>query len=96
MIPPMSINRYPGNTLEGMLARKFVSMILGCEDHVISLELIQPVINGTRDLMRAAGWPALYQHNFLLQLKSDLTELTRGHPVTRQFIQMLEIETEFD
>jgi hypothetical protein len=38
----------------------------------------------------------MYQHNFLVQLRNDLTALTHGHPVTRQFVQMLEIETEFN
>jgi len=85
MIPPLPIERYPENTLEGLIAREWVSMICECEDHTINLEPISD-----------AGWPATYEHNFLLQLRNDLTDLTHGHPVTRQFIQLLTIELEFN
>ena len=71
-------------------------MICECEGHTINLEPIQAVIAGIRGLMREAGWPAVYQHNFLTQLRRDLTELTHAHPVTRQFIQLLTIELEFN
>lgn len=90
------ITAYPENTLEGMIAREWVSMICECEDHTINLEPICEVISRCRALMCEANWPAAYQHNFLAQLRRDLTELTHGHPVTRQFVQMLEIETEFN
>ncbi len=96
MIPPLSIKRYPPNTLEGMIARKWVQMIDECEAPNINLEAIQAVIDKTRGAMCAAGWPATYQHDFLAQLRNDLTELTEGHPVTRQFIQLLTIELEFN
>ncbi|MGD0630061.1 MAG: hypothetical protein ABR987_11940, partial [Terracidiphilus sp.] len=89
MIPPSSIDRYPENTLEGLVAREWASMIAECEDHTIDLEPIQKVIAKSRALMRASGWPAIYEHNFLVQLRNDLTELTHAHPVTRQFIQLL-------
>ena len=90
-----AIERYPANTLEGMIARDWVSMILECEDHAINLEPISDVIAKSRVLMREAGWPYIYQHDFLLQLKNDLTELTKAHPVTRQFVVLLTVETEF-
>lgn len=96
MIPPLPIEVYPENTLEGLIAREWVSMICECEDHKINLEPISEVISSSRALMRDAGWPPTYQHNFLMQLRNDLTELTRGHPVTRQFIQLLTIGLEFD
>ena len=96
MIPPLPIDRYPANTLEGMIARTLVDLITECEDFQINLEPITEVISRCRALMRDAGWPPVYQHNFLTQLRLDLTELTRGHPVTRQFVKMLEIETEFN
>jgi hypothetical protein len=96
MIPPLPIDVYPPNTLEGMIARKWVSMICECEDHTINLEPIQEVIQKSRALMRAAGWPRIYEHIYLTQLRGDLTELTEGHPVTRQFIQLLTVELEFD
>lgn len=92
----MIIELYPENTLEGMIAREWVSMICEIEDHAINLEPISEVISRSRALMCEAGWPAVYQHNFLAQLRRDLTELTHGHPVTRQFVQLLEIETEFN
>jgi hypothetical protein len=95
MTPALPIEKYPANTLEGMIAREWVSMIRECEDHTIDLEPISDVISRSRDLMREAGWPAGYQHNFLVQLGNDLTELTHAHPVTRQFIQLLTVETEF-
>jgi len=94
MIPPLSIEVYPPNTLEGLIARKWVHMICECEDHTINTEPIQEVIQKTRDVMRAAGWPPVYAHIFLKQLRNDLTELTEGHPVTRQFINVLDTELE--
>jgi len=96
VIPSLPIERYPENTLEGMIAREWVSMICECEDHTINLEPISEVISQSRALMREAGWPPLYQHKVLVQLRNDLTELTHGHPVTRQFIQLLTIELEFN
>lgn len=90
------IENYPENTLEGLIAREWVSMICECEDHAINLEPITEVISKGRALMRGAGWPAMYQHDFLVRLRLDLTALTHGHPVARQFVEMLEIETEFN
>jgi hypothetical protein len=92
----ISLTAYPENTLEGLIAREWVSMIQECEDHTINLEPISEVISKSRALMCEAGWPPIYQHNFLTQLRNDLTALTHGHAVTRQFVQMLEIETEFN
>lgn len=89
-----TVECYPANTLEGLIAREWVSMIRECEDHTINLEPIQEAIAHSRALMREAGWPATYEHNFLIQLRNDLTELTHAHPVTRQFLQMLTIELE--
>jgi hypothetical protein len=71
-------------------------MICECEDHTINLEPIQGVIARSRALMREAGWPPPYEHNFLLRLRNDLTALTHAHPVTRQFIQLLTVELEFN
>lgn len=99
MIPPRAIDefpQYPPQTLEGIIARELVSMIRECEDHTINLEPIQAVIDNARSLMRSAGWPSIYQYNYFVQLRNDLTELTECHPVTRQFVQMLTIETEFN
>lgn len=90
------IDSYPENTLEGLIARDWVRMITECEDHTINLEPISERISLARTFMREQGWPAVYQHNYLVQLRRDLTELTHGHPVTRQFVQLLEIETEFN
>jgi len=92
MNPPRPIEAfplYPANTLEGMIAREWVSMIRECEDSAINPEPIQAVIAACRALMRYAGWPAAYQHSYLVQLRDDLTELTHAHPVTRQFVQLL-------
>ncbi len=95
MIPPLSIDVYPANTLEGMIAREWVSMVGECDcllenpDDSFGL-----VVRCARELMRNAGWPAAYQHLFLVQLRKDLTELTNGHPVTRQFIEVLDRELE--
>jgi hypothetical protein len=98
MTPPRPIEafpHYPAKTLEGSIARELVSMIRECEDFAINLEPIQAVIDNARSLMRDAGWPSIYQYNYLVQLKNDLTELTSCHPVTRQFVTLLTIETEF-
>jgi len=94
MIPPLPIDVYPENTLEGMIARKWVQMIDESECHTINPEPIREVILKSRELMRAAGWPPIYQHSFLKRLRNDLTELTEGHPVARQFITLLDLELE--
>lgn len=97
MIPPLSIDVYPANTLEGLIAREWVSMIWECcEGHQLSNpdEAFQPVITRSRELMSEANWPPTYQHLFLVQLRNDLTELTNGHPVTRQFLEILNRELE--
>jgi hypothetical protein len=96
MISPLPIDVYPLNTLEGMIARKWVQMISESECHTINPEPIRDVIRKSRALMRAACWPPTYQHLFLTQLRNDLTELTEGHPVTRQFITLLDLELEFN
>jgi hypothetical protein len=94
MIPPLPIEVYPPNTLEGMIARKWVRMIDECEDHTINPEPIREVIQKSRAAMRAAGWPPVYEHVFLKRLRNDLTDLTECHPVTRQFITLLDLELE--
>jgi len=99
MTTPRTIDQfpqYPPKTLEGIIAREFVSMICECEDFAINLEPIQAVIDNARSLMRSAGWPSIYQHNYFVQLRLDLTELTQCHPVTLRFVQLLTIETEFN
>ena len=95
MIPPLPIAVYPANTLEGMIARKWVQIICECEGLLENPE--EPVLlllNRCRELMNAAKWLPTYQHIFLVQLRNDLTELTEGHPVTRQFIEVLNRELE--
>jgi hypothetical protein len=94
MIPPLPIDVYPVNTLEGMIARKWVKMIDESECHTINPEPIREVIQKTRAVMCSAGWTPTYQHLFLRQLCNDLTELTECHPVTRQFISLLDLELE--
>jgi hypothetical protein len=92
----ISLTAYPEDTLEGLIARNFVQMIAEIEDHAIDLESIQFVIDESRALMREAGWPRAYDRHFLSRLRDDLTTLTRGHPVTRQFVELLTIEVEFN
>jgi hypothetical protein len=96
MIPSLSIDVYPVNTLEGTIARKWVKKIeeLGEYGHMVNPELIQEVICETRGAMNAAKWSPLYQHKFLVQLRNDLTELSEAHPLTRQFITLLDLELE--
>ena len=89
-----TIDSYPANTLEGLIAREWASMILECEDHAINLEPIRDVIAKSRALMRDHHWPETYQHKFLALLRDDLTALTFGHPVTRQFIEVLTAQLE--
>jgi hypothetical protein len=92
----ISLTAYPENTLEGLIAHDWVRMITECEDHQINLEPISERISVARIFMCEQGWPKDYQHNYLAQLRRDLTELTHGHTVTRQFVTMLEIELEFN
>lgn len=98
MIPPSmplpTIDLYPANTLEGLIARELTSMILECEDHTINTEPIRDAIATFRELMREQKWPETYQHKYLAVLRDDLTTLTYGHPVTRQFVQQLNLELE--
>lgn len=94
----MIVENYPEGTLEGLIARNLVRAITEQPDYcqISDLEPISDLISGCRVLMCEAGWPPLYQHNFLARLKNDLTFLTHGHPVTRQFVTLLELETEFN
>ncbi|HEY3624860.1 MAG TPA: hypothetical protein VGL00_01200 [Terracidiphilus sp.] len=85
----ITIDFYPANSLEGLIAREWASMILECEDPAINLVPIQAVIEKSRTLMHEAGWPQTYQHKFLLLLRNDITALTFGHPVARQFCAVL-------
>lgn len=96
MIPLLSIDVYPPNTLEGHIARKWVQRIeeWGELASTINPAMIQEVICETRAAMYAAKWTPLYQHKFLAQLRKDLTDLTQGHPLTRQFITHLDLELE--
>ncbi len=89
-----TIDCYPAETLEGLIAREWAGMILECEDHTINPEPIRDVIAKSRALMREAKWPPTYEHKFLALLRNDLTALTFGHPVTRQFVQLLNLELE--
>lgn len=63
---------------------------------VTDFDALQQEIAWARGLMDAAGWPRAFQHDFLMRLRNRLTELTDGHPVTRQFLQALTLETEFN
>jgi hypothetical protein len=96
MIPPLPIEVYPPNTVAGLIARKWVKKIeeLGEYGSTVNPELIQEVIRETRTVMNAAKWSPLYQHNFLVRLHADLTELTEAHPLTRQFVTLLNLELE--
>lgn len=96
MIPPLSINVYPPNFVEGTIARRWVKRIeeLGEYAPRVNPELVQEVIQETRAAMRAAEWTPTYQHLFLSQLRNDLVELTEAHPLTRQFIEILDRELE--
>lgn len=95
----MIIELYPPNTLEGLIAREWVSLIHECsDDFQIDLTSLRgplhEVISKHFALMTEANWPPLYQHKFLIQLRNDLTSLTHGHPVTRQVIEILNSELE--
>ena len=95
MIPPLSIDVYPPNTLEGMIAREWVSCIAECDCPLSNPEEpFQILFRCARELMVKANWPPTYQHKFLNQLRRDLPELTHCHPVTRQFIELLDRELE--
>jgi hypothetical protein len=96
MIPPLSIRVYPPSQLEGHIARRWVKRIeeLGEYAPRVNPELVQEVIRETRAAMRAAKWTPTYQHLFLTQLRNDLTELTEAHPLTRQFIEILDRQLE--
>ena len=87
---------HPDDALADFITNRWVSRIRKCADHQVDLESVQAEIDWARELMRAANWPAVYQHNFLVRLRNVLTELTDAHPVTRQFVEMLTIETEFN
>lgn len=95
MIPTLPIDVYPANTLEGAIAREWVSMICECDGLLSNPEKpVRIVLTQTRALISDAGWTPTYQHKFLVQLRNDLTELTCGHAVTRQFIEILNRELE--
>lgn len=93
-MPLTTIDSYPANTLEGLIAREWAGMILECSDHRINEEPIRDVIANSRALMRKTGWPPLYEHKFLALLRNDITALTFGHPVARQFCDVLTAQLE--
>ena len=70
MIPPSmplpTIDLYPANTLEGLIARELTSMILECEDHTINTEPIPDAIATFRELMREQKWPDTISTNISL------------------------------
>jgi hypothetical protein len=84
------------DALADFIVNTWVSRIREFDATQTDLEGIQQEIAWARELMCASNWPAIYQHDFLVRLRTTLTELTDAHPVTRQFVQMLEIETEFN
>jgi hypothetical protein len=84
------------DALADLIANTLVRKIREFDAPNTDLEGIRGEIAWARELMRAANWPALYQHEFLVRLRNTLTELTDAHPVTRQFVQMLTIETELN
>ena len=60
----------------------------------VPIPAIQTLIASTRSIMTDAGWPAVYQHDFLMNLKNTLKAVTLGHSTTRRIIDLLEIELE--
>jgi hypothetical protein len=96
MIPPLSIDIYPPNTLEGHIARRWVKRIeeWGALAPRVGVGMIEELIRESRAAMCAAKWTPAFQHLFLRQLRNDLTALTEGHILTRQFIEVLDREQE--
>lgn len=91
----MIIELYPENTLEGLIAREWVSIICECDGRLSNPEEpLQILLRSARELMAKAAWSGSYQNLFLRQLRNDLTALTHGHPVTAQFIELLDRELE--
>ena len=83
------------STLEDMIFVMWRDCIDAVPDFAaVPVSAIQVLIASTQKMMTDAGWPPVYQHNFLMELKNTLKALTLGHPTTRRFIDLLEIELE--
>jgi hypothetical protein len=83
-------------TLTQLIFEQWQQTIAEIDDARIDKESAQMLIDRTRRILRADGASAVDEHKFMLLLKNALPALTGGHPICKQFIEMLEIETEFN
>lgn len=83
-------------TLTQLIFEQWQQTIAEIEDARIDMASAQMLIERTRRVLREDGASAVDVHNFLQHLKNSLPMLTGGHPICKQFIDMLEIELEFD
>jgi hypothetical protein len=88
------MHRYSEHSVEALIVREFVRQITTCEDSAIYLEDLQMLIEEARVRLIVHGRTPVQQHNFFVQLKNDLTELTKCHPVGQQIINLISLETE--
>jgi hypothetical protein len=69
-------------------------VILACEDPQIDTESALALIAATRETLQKAGCSALEEHHALSVLRDLLPALTGGHPLCKQFIELLDLELE--
>jgi len=82
-------------TLEDMIFLMWRDILDAVPDFAkVPVEAVQVLITSTKSMMTDAGWPAVYQHDFLMSLKNTLKAGTLGHPTTMRIINLLEIELE--
>jgi hypothetical protein len=66
-----------------------------CPADAVFTEPIQKLIEVTRGIMRDAGWTAEAQHDFLATLLFHIRRF-RMHTSASKFVQLLQIETEYN
>jgi len=64
------------------------------EDSQIDDESARLLVERTRRILREDGASRIDEHNFLRALRDSLPMLTDGHPICKQFIQLLSNELE--
>ncbi len=68
--------------------------IMECEDPQIDAESACSWIAETRDVLTKAGLTALEAHRVMQVLRDLLPIVTGGHPLCKQFIELLDLELE--
>jgi hypothetical protein len=76
-------------TLAQLIFDLWRQAITEIEDARIDMESAQMLIDRTRRILREDGASPAAEHDFLKRLRDSLPMLTNGHPLCKQFIEIL-------